>query len=140
MTGARLGLLRLCRVCMTRANRDQMKQRNLEKEMITLASSPEFQKRFAQSDNDPYIPDINGICFINETKGWIGTEVEGYGLTKTIYYTTNAGQSWGRQYISGAGSLEAIQFLPDGLHGWISGRFNNNLARYGKWRADLAVH
>ncbi|MCA9443767.1 MAG: putative Ig domain-containing protein [Candidatus Omnitrophica bacterium] len=80
-----------------------------------------------EKDNDPKIPDVNGIFFLDDQEGWISTQVGGPGITKTIYHTTDRGETWEKQYFGGLGNLERLQFRPDGKRGWGAGLFSGSI-------------
>jgi len=57
------------------------------------------------------------ILFVTPQKGWIGCD-----LSNKIYATTNGGEVWGTQYISGFGST-ALSFV-DSVTGWAQTSYN----------------
>lgn len=59
--------------------------------------------------------DLHGICFINQSKGWVA------GTNGAIFTTDDAGVTWQPQNSDTKSQLNSINFLPDGQHGWIAG-------------------
>jgi photosystem II stability/assembly factor-like uncharacterized protein len=63
------------------------------------------------------LPEAGAVEFIDAQRGWIGTNSFEQPYT-LIFRTENGGDTWTKQIARGAGNIEKVQFLDDGLHGW----------------------
>lgn len=59
--------------------------------------------------------DLHAVYFIDTNRGWAG------GSDGTFLTTSDGGATWQPQVSGTHSQLNAINFLPDGLHGWVAG-------------------
>jgi photosystem II stability/assembly factor-like uncharacterized protein len=69
------------------------------------------------------------IFFLDEMRGWVGTNFHPATNATRIYRTTDGGQTWENQSVNRVVNLTNIQFSEDGLTGWASGLFSGRTWR-----------
>ncbi|MCA9445356.1 MAG: hypothetical protein KC964_31495, partial [Candidatus Omnitrophica bacterium] len=53
-----------------------------------------------------------------------------------LYRTGNGGTEWEKRHVGGKGTIDFIQFLADGIHGWMGGLFSGDFYRTVDGGAD----
>lgn len=74
------------------------------------------------------VPQIREIYFVDSQVGWIGTNII-EDFSPLLYRTGNGGMEWEKRHVGGKGTIDFMQFLPDGIHGWMGGLFSGTFYR-----------
>ncbi len=66
---------------------------------------------------------LNSVAASDDTHAWaVGSTVNSWGGDDLAIFATTDGSTWAAQILPGTtGELNAVTFLPDGLHGWAVG-------------------